>query len=142
MSLQAVRPYISDRMSGLGYVEHLDPFNSENIPASLLDGGFHQQFIGINGANKNNESQGLEVTAEVKCFFKGFRSPEDAVNQSVINAEYIIADLTKFENYSNLDPAINAVFIDSVSIDPYDNEGNDNIIQLTLVFRFVVYVCL
>lgn len=142
MSLQAVRPYITDRMGGLGYTEHTDPFSDQNIPSSLLDGGFHQRFLEISGANKNNESQGLDVPVEVRCFFKGFRTPEDALTQSVINAEYIIADITSYENYSNLDPAINAVFLDSLSFDPYDEESNDNIVQVTFVFRFVVYVCL
>lgn len=141
MSLQAVRPYVSARMAGLGYAEHLDPFNDENIPSSLLDNGFHQIMLPISGADKTNSSQGLDVPVQVKAFFKGFRNPEEALTQSIIKAEEIISDLTFIKNYSSLTPPITGVFLDSLSFEPYDEGSNDNIIQAVFVFRFSVYIC-
>jgi hypothetical protein len=141
MSLQAIRPYISARMAGLGYVEHTDPFNDENIPSSLLDNGFHQSFVSILGADKTNASQGVEATVEVKAFFKGFRNPEEALTQSIVQAEEIIADVSAFKNYSNnLDPIL-SVLLESLSFEPYSVESNDNIVQVTITFRIVVYIC-
>lgn len=141
MSLQAIRPYLSARMAALGYVEHTDPFNDENIPASLLDNGFHQQFLQIIGIDKNNASQGIDVTVELKAFFKGFRNPDEALTQSIIQAEEIIADLTAFKNYANNADPILSVLLDSLSFEPYSIDSNDNIVQVTFNFRFVVYIC-
>ncbi|MBL0233173.1 MAG: hypothetical protein IPQ08_05870 [Chitinophagaceae bacterium] len=141
MSLQAVRPYITSRLESLGYTEHIDPFNDENIPANLLDNGFHQLMLQINGADKNQAAQGLDVPVQVKCFFKGFRDPNEALTQSIINAEAIIADVTLLNNYSSYSPPITSVLLDSVSFEPYSNESNDNIVQAVFVFRFVVYIC-
>lgn len=141
MSLQAVRPYISAKMTGLGYVEHTDPFNDENIPASLLDNGFHQRFTSILGIDKNQASQGIEAGVELKAFFKGFRSPEDALTQSIIQAEDIISELSAFKNYANNVDPIMSVLLDSLSFEPYSDGSNDNIIQVTINLRFVVFIC-
>lgn len=141
MSLQAVRPYITSALTGLGYSEHLDPFNDENIPSSLLDNGFHQSMQPISGADKTNSSQGLDVPVQVKVFFKGFRNPEEALTQSIIKAEEIIAEVTAYKNYAALTPPITSVFLDSLAFEPYDLESNDNVIQAVFVFRLVVYIC-
>lgn len=141
MSLQAVRPYITERLSGLGYSEHVDPFNDENIPSTLLDNGFHQIMLDISGADRSQVSQGLDVPVQVKVFFKGFRSPDEALTQSIINAEEIISDVTMFGNYVNYSPPITSVLLDSLSFEPYSLESNDNIVQAVFVFRFSVYIC-
>lgn len=141
MSLQAIRPYITERIIGLGYTEHVDPFNDENIPSSLLDNGFHQMMLDINGTDRTQVSQGLDVAVQVKCFFKGFRNPEEALTQSIINAESIISDVTLFGNYSGYSPPITSVLLDSLTFEPYSLESNDNIVQAVFVFRFVVYIC-
>lgn len=141
MSLQAIRPYITARLSSLGYVEHIDPFNDENIPSTLLDNGFHQLILDITGADRTQVSQGLEVAVQVKCFFKGFRDPNEALTQSIINAESIISEVTLFGNYSTYSPPITSVLLDSVAFEPYSLESNDNIVQAVFVFRFIVYTC-
>jgi hypothetical protein len=141
MSLQAIRPYVSAKMSALGYSEHTDPFNDENIPSSLLDNGFHQRFTSILGVEKNQASQGIEAGIELKVFFKVFRTPEDALTQSIINAENIIEELSAFKNYVNNADPIMSVLLDSLSFDPYSNESNDNIVQVTINFRIVVFIC-
>lgn len=141
MSIQAIRPYISSRMAGLGYVEHTDPFNDENIPASLLDHGFHQSFISLLGIDKTQASQGIEASCQIKVFFKGFRNPEEALTQSIVNAEDIIADLTAYKNYVDYADPIMSVLLDSLSFDPYSVESNDNIVQVTIILRFAVHIC-
>lgn len=141
MSLQAVRPYISSKMNALGYVEHTDPFNDENIPSSILDNGFHQSFVSILGVDKTQASQGMEVSVEVKAFFKGFRNPEDALTQSIIKAEEIIAEISAFKNYANNADPIMSVMLDSLGFEPYSVESNDNIVQVTFNFRFIVHIC-
>jgi hypothetical protein len=41
----------------------------------------------------------------------------------------------------NFTPAITGVFLDSMSFEPYDEESNDNTIQVVFVFRFKVWIC-
>jgi hypothetical protein len=141
MSLQAIRPYVSARMAGLGFVEHTDPFNDENIPSSLLDNGFHQSFVSILGIDKTQASQGLEASVQIRAFFKGFRNPEEALTSSIIKAEDIVSDVTAFKNYADNDEPIMAVLLDSMAFEPYSLESNDNIVQVTIVLRFIVNIC-
>lgn len=141
MSLQAVRPYITARMEGLGYKEHIDPFNFEDIPSTVLDNGFHQQILSIDGVGKNQASQGLDVAVQVRAFFNGYRTPEEALTQSIIDAEAVIADISAFKNYSENSPPITSVLLDSLSFEPYSEESNDNIVMAVFVFRFGVYIC-
>lgn len=141
MSLQAVRPYLTDRLSALGYTEHVDPFNDENIPSTLLDNGFHQMILSIDGADRAQNAQGLDVSVQVKLFFKGFRDPAEALTQSIINAEGIITGVTLFGNYSNYSPPITSVLLDSISFEPYSIDSNDNVVMAVFVFRFSVYIC-
>lgn len=141
MSLQAIRPYVTARLEGLGYAEHIDPFNDENIPSSLLDNGFHQLILSITGADKTNSSQGLDVSVQVKVFFKGFRNPEEALTQGIEKSEEIISEVTMFKNFQGLAKPITGVFLDSLNFEPYDEGSNDNIIQAVFVFRFLVYTC-
>jgi len=81
------------------------------------------------------------VAVQVKCFFKGFRDPNEALTQSIINAESIISEVTLFGNYSTYSPPITSVLLDSVAFEPYSEESNDNIVQAVFVFRFIVYTC-
>mgnify|MGYP000869372330 CR=1 FL=1 len=141
MSLQAVRPYISSRLTGLGYTEHVDPFNDENIPSSLINGAFHQLMLPISGVDRNNVSQGLDVPVQIKVLMSGYRSPEDALTQSIKDAEEIISDVTLLANYNQYSPPITGVFLDSLEFQPYSVESNDNVIQAVFVFRLKVYTC-
>ncbi len=139
--MQAIRPYVSKQMESVGYVEHIDPFNDENIPANLLDDAFHQMFLPINGTEKTNSSQGLSVPVQVKKFTKGYRTPEEALTQSIIEAEEIIAAMVTFGNYSQNTPKITSVLLDSLNFEPYSEESNDNVIVSVFVFNFIVYTC-
>ncbi|HNC40332.1 MAG TPA: hypothetical protein PK522_00960 [Nitrosomonas sp.] len=141
MSLQSVRPYITARLTALGYKEHVDPFNDENIPASLVDGAFHQLMLPISGVDRNSVAQGLDVPVQVKVLMTGYRNPEEALTQSIANAESIISDITLHSNYVNNAPPITGVFLDSLEFGPYSVESNDNIVQAVFVFRFKVYTC-
>ena len=139
--MQAVRPYVTSRLNALNYTEHVDPFNDENIPATLLDGGFHQLILSIDGADKNQNSQGLDVSVQVKLFTKGYRDPAEALTQSIINAEAVIESVTLIGNYSNYSPPITSVLLDSLSFEPYSIDSNDNVVMTIFIFRFSVYTC-
>jgi len=141
MSLTAVRPYVTARMTDLGFSEHTDPFNDQNIPSAIIDGAFHQAMLEISGVEKNNEAQGVEVPVQIKAFFKGFRTPEEALEQSIIRAEEVVVGMLRAENFFNFSPAITGVFLDSLAFEPYDTESNDNTIQVVFVFRFKVWIC-
>lgn len=141
MSLQAVRPYISSRMIGLGFTEWEDPFNDQNIASNILDGAFHQVITTAENVGINNVSQAFDVSSEITVFFKGFREPKDAFTQSIIKSEEIVADLCNKKNHDASPLPITAVFIDSMRFEPYDVDSNDNVIKAVLLCRIRVYIC-
>jgi hypothetical protein len=142
MSITAVRPYIQAQMQELGFSEHTDPFNDENIPSNIIDGAYHQQMLEIIGVEKNNVAQGVEVPVQVKAFFKGYRTPEEALEYSIVRSEEIVTQMLRAENFFNFTPAITGVFLDSLSFEPYDGESNDNIVVAVFTFRFKIWICI
>jgi hypothetical protein len=142
MSMQAVRPYISKYVTQVGFTEWEDPFNDENIASNILDGAFHQVITSAENVDINNVSHGFDVTSQITVFFKGFREPKAALDQSIVKTEELIVALCDPANFKANTLPITSVFIDSVRFEPYDVESNDNVIKAILMCRMRVYVCI
>lgn len=138
--INGIRKYISDKFSSFSLTEHIDPFNNENIPSSILDRGFHQIIQTITGDSKNQESQGLIVTIEVKVFLKGFRNPSEALAQSVDLAEDIVSSVVSVQN-STIYRDVKTIDLRSLNFVSYDEATNDNIVCSVFVFDFLGYIC-
>lgn len=141
MSLTAIRPYFRSRLSALGFTEWTDPFNPENIPASLLDRSFHQFIESIIGVQKDNVSQVMEASVVIRLAFKGFSDPASAVDEALNRAEIVISDLINPSSYNAASPPITGVFLDSLDIEPFSDELNDNVVVASCVFKARIYLC-
>ena len=140
MSITLVKPYFSTKCTTAGFEEWLDGFGDDNIPSTLLDRAFHQRVISVDGRGINQETIEFVVTHEVKVFFKGFDDPMSAIDQSLVDCQSLIVSIINIADVA--DANIKGVFFESMSIDPFDNAVNDNIIIATLRFSVRVYNCL
>lgn len=142
MSLVSIRPYFRDRLTQLGFTEWSEPFDAENIPSSLIDMAYHWQITDISGADRSNLDQQLDAEVEVRLFFKGFRDPSSTLDTAIKKSELIISDLIKPSNFQDVSPAIANVSIKNVRFDPFDNELNDNVVLVRMIFETRVFVCI
>lgn len=140
MSVIFIKPYFSSKLSALGYEEWGDGFGDDNIPSTLLDQSFHQRTLSAQSAGINQESFEMDVSHQVKVFFKGFNDPAKAIDEGLVACESLIASILNLKDYT--DAGIYGVFFNSFSIDPYDDAKNDNIVVATLNFSIIVYVCI
>lgn len=140
MSISLVKPYFRLKLGELGYTEWRDAFPSDNIPANLLDKSYHLRF-GTCTEDQTNPTD-VEVTQEINlsCFFKGFREPELAVDTAVVEAEKIIQKLCNLSAADDF--GLKQVRFQSFSIEPFEDEIQDNVVRLDFVFESMVFICL
>jgi hypothetical protein len=137
MSLTKIRPYFRGRLEGLGYREHLDGFNIENVPQTLIDRSFHILVTSIRGGPINHTHQDTEAQVEVVLFFKGFRDVAAAIDTSIDEVEKIVKDVCKVSNRTS--ELLNVVF-DGVDFAPL-NDQNDNSVLVRMNFAAFVVLC-
>lgn len=137
MSLSNIRPYFRERLEGLGFVEHNDGFNFENIPQTVIHNTFHILLSDVVGGAINHTHQDTSSTVEVMLFFSGFRDVGQALDGAIDAVERIVKDICKVENRTKT--LLNVVF-NNAGFAPL-NSQNDNSVAVRLEFRADVVLC-
>lgn len=138
MSWSVVLPLFKTTMNALGYTEHTDAFNFENIAASRLDKGYHLSVGSIAGVGQNQSDIETNIPVTVRFFKKGFRDPAGARDSAITLAETIVTTLLAPAKRVGTSGIKNILF-NSATPDPLA-ESNDNTILMTL--EFTVFVIL
>jgi hypothetical protein len=121
-------------MDGLGYHEHLDGFNSDNIPETVLDMAYHILVVSIDGGPINHTHQNTVSRVSVKVFIRGYRDVTEAIDSAILSLETIVKDVCKLSNRTS--DVFNVVF-DSCDFNPLSNT-NDNSVMLDITFSVQV----
>lgn len=140
MSLTLIRPYFRKQMAELGFVEWKDGFADDNIPESLLDRAYFL-LIGTTTEDETH-AQDVEITQEVelRVYFKGFRDPQAAIDESLLYSEEIISKVCNFTDYT--EAGLKRVRFSSLDLEPLADEVNDNVVRAVFVFESKVFICL
>lgn len=143
MSWTVVRPYFNSVLTARGYTEHTDAFATDNIPATVMDKSFHLGLGPITGLGQNQMDQTTEMAVVLRTYYMGYRTPQEAVDIAIEEAEEILKQLVKVEeNAGRTDTAgILNVVLNEVALDPID-ASNDNAVVVTSSYtvRIVVAV--
>lgn len=140
MSISLIRPYFSAQVSLSGFDEWTDGFGEDNTPATILDRSFHQRLINVDGRGINQETIEYVVTNRVKLYFKGFGDPAAGIDNAILDSQAVIVKCLNIADYTAT--GLKGVFFDSMTIEPYDEAGNDNIVVATITFSIRVFNCL
>lgn len=135
MSLVNVLPFFRTRMDGLGYSEHEDAFNAENIPATILNNSYHLEVGPVVGGAIPHRTQEAEMPIVLRAFYKGYRSMNDARDDAITESETILCDI--LASSVRLGVTVKNIIFDSYQLLPL-NESNDNSIILEMSFRAIV----
>ena len=132
MSVTLVRSYFRTHMNALGWKEHRDGFNYENIPANIFDGVYH---IESGDVRSDGVSQGdieLATSISVRLFLKGHRDPAGGIDRGISDGEKIIARMMSAAN--RLGAGIKNVLFQSMNVRAW-HSSNDNALVVTLDFE-------
>lgn len=140
MSVVSIKPYLSSKLSTLGYTEWTDGFGEDNIPSTIIDRSFHQRFISADGVSVNQESFEMNIIHQIKIYYKGFNNPAEAIDQSLSESQSIIASCLNFKDYT--DAGLTGLFLDGFTVEPFDETLNDNLVVATLNFSVRIFNCI
>lgn len=137
MSLTAIKPWFQLRLETLGFEEHIDGFNTDNIGDIDLDRAFHVRPKTINGGAINHTDQKTESEVELKVFFKGGRDANEAIDNTILAVEQIVKECCNIKNRTS-DGLLNVVF-QRADIEPRSVD-NDNSVLVTFDFTVMVLI--
>lgn len=134
-----IRSYFRSNMIALNYREHKDAFNFENIPSTLLNNSFHiENPSGGRRGEYLNEGQELEIDCVLRVFFKGYRSPADAVDNALTALDTILTRVLNSER--RIGSNLKNIYFNDYRLEPL-NQTNDNAAILQITLKCLVYIC-
>jgi len=136
MSLTNIYPYFRTRMKLLGFTEHEDGFNRDNIPSTLNNKSFHILTPSVLGGAVNQNHQDTATSVSVQFVIKGYRYPTEAKEKAMFELEKIIKDIC---NISNRTATLLNVVYEGSTMDALNNQ-DDN--QVLVDIDFTAYVVL
>ena len=138
MSLTAVRTLFRERLEGLGYEEHPEPFQPNQIAETLVDRSFHMETGTIVSGAANQTVHDFEFPITVRVYSKGYDDLLAAYDNAHEIADTILTDLLD-QNVRLGDP-VKDIVPDSVNIEPMDLT-NDDILVIVLAFTAKLELC-
>ena len=139
MSLFGVRSLFRERLEGLGFEEHDQPFQPNQIGETVVDGSFHLSTGTITTGPANQRSHSFSFPINVKVYKRGFVDLLEAYDDIHQTADAVLADLLS-PTVRLGSPGILDIVPDSIEIQPID-ETNDNIMYVELSFTAKLELC-
>lgn len=132
MSMTQVKGYFRTHCKALGYKEHEDAFNWENVGETGANKVFHIEVGDVKGSRMNQPgAQASEMSMTVRLFFKPGRNVATGVDTAINESELLIKRCLKASNRCT--GVIRNCSFDSMTVKPINSE-NDNQIISTLNF--------
>ena len=135
MSLSVIRGWFRERLEGLGFEEHEDGFNTDNIGEIDLDRVFHVSVRSILGGTINHTDQRTDSDVGLSVFIKGGRNANVALDDAILEVERIVKECCNIRNRTS-DGLLNVIF-ERVSLEPRGLD-NDNSVLMSFDFTAVV----
>lgn len=138
MSMINAKAYLRGMAKDCGLTEWRDGFDSQNIPENILDKSFWLEISDqATGKKLNQYDQEIIFPISIRIFKKGYRTPADAIDDSVLLIENLIKAVCHPEDALTQGNGIVSVTFDSSRIEPM-SASNNNSVMSTLTFSFLV----
>lgn len=93
-----IKPYFRDIIDGLGYEEHRDFINFENIPGTIIDDSYHIEIGTINPIAVDQLVYTLNAPVTIRLFKRGYNDTVQAQESLIQSTDTLLAGV--------LDPTI------------------------------------
>lgn len=140
MAFETVKPYFQSAIKAVdaSLEEWVDAFNIANIPQTQLDCAWHFSHGNATFIQYDQGCLSYLMPVTLRFFFKGYRSPADAVDNAVRKAEAIIKESCRHSRRLN-QPYIKQVVPKDFNAEALDN-SNDNTVVLVMSFDCRVHL--
>lgn len=137
-SLGGIRPYFRTHFKALGFTEHEDGFNINNIPETVLDKSFHIGAPVVVGGPVSHTHQDTNSEVNVAVFFRGYRSTTEAIDEAMVAMDTIIKRCCTIKNRTQGGGGVFNVVFEDGTPQELSSEENENTVFVNM--RFTVRV--
>lgn len=109
MSLQKARTYFKTHMKNIGYTEHLDGFQDDNLGEINLNKAFHIRVNSVEGGAINQLDQRTTTNIIMSTYYKGLRNADEANQTALKEVEKVLKECVNITNRTS-DGILNVVF--------------------------------
>jgi hypothetical protein len=138
MSVASIKTYFRTQLEALGYIEHTDGFNWENVANALMDDRFHVALGQGALKSRSNDNDEMVYPVTVRVFQAGNSEPKTAIDTSAARIDTIVADLLKASNRTLASGILNVSFLGAQPL-PL-SQSNDNGVLTEMTFNVLVLV--
>jgi len=137
MSLVSVRPHFRNAMILLGYEEHTDAIDFENIPSTILDDAFMMDTQPISSGSANQRAHEFDYGLVLRVFKRGFSDPVALYDEADEDIETILTSLLAPIN--RLSAEIKDIIPESINKIPLSaSDDNDLIIEFNFTVKIIM----
>jgi len=143
LSIQDVRPFLRTQFKALGFKEHTDAFNTDNIGETVIDDRFHLgATTGLSAGAVGNKQHELFYSLTVTVFKKTKKRKDTSEGVDAVDKvlDDILTALLSIAIRVQGDSAIKDVQLNSAVQSPLDS-SNDNIIRLEMDLTVILTEC-
>jgi len=137
MSTSKIRPFINKHMNDLGYTEHLENFDYEDIGSTKIEKTFQVEYNKISLDKQNSEVLDVDVDLTLRFFTKSYKNAPESMAKCLLTLESILARLIDPKNIMG---NFKSVELNGFTPVPM-GETNDNIIRGELDLFFKIVLC-
>lgn len=138
MSIANVLTYARARCTALGYVEHKDALNFENVPAQVFGRTFHVLFGEPTGISDSQDAQALDVPFAIRIFLKGKVDTIAAMTDATERFDALLTEVLKAINRAKATGLVNITYRTG-GIGPVAG-SNDNAMVVRAEFTARTYI--
>lgn len=139
MSLASVRPFFRERLEALGYKEHNQPFEPEEIGANIVDDSFHLETGLITSGPANQALHAFSYPMTIRIYKTGYVNLNEAVDESMAIGDTVLNDLLQMSTRLSQE-FIKDIILNSIQPTPL-GPSNDNVIVLELNVTAELQLC-
>lgn len=123
-------PYLRGKLNDLGFQEHDDEFDQDNVASTVLDKTYLITPGRLSSSRSSHSSYEWTFPAVVTLFISGYRKPSDAVDSALEIVENFLDEcLDVSSRYSIV--GLQDIHPTDVSFSPVDG-SNDTVIQVSI----------
>jgi len=138
MSMTNARAYLRSRAKAIGLTEWKDGFDSSNIPDTILDKSFWIDMGDItSGVKRDQYDQEIQFPLSIKIYKKGYKSPADGIDDSVLLVENLIKEACDPDKALTQGNGIVNVSFDTSRIEPLSSSNNNSVVS-SVTFNFLI----
>jgi hypothetical protein len=93
MSLGSVFPYIQNKMESIGYTEHSDEFDLDNVASTILDKSFSIQLGEFSASVASQLDYEWSIPISLYVYLNGYQRPSDAMTDAINKASVAMDEI-------------------------------------------------